>query len=90
MNLISTYTDIKFFGESGSTTSDCIAITFVVPSAANPVAVNGYTIPAGGSLEIEQSNGYIDRTRYEFQFISGGGTSELFVIRIIVKGAGNE
>jgi hypothetical protein len=85
MSLVSTYTDVKFFGESGSTTSDCVAITFVVPAGANPVAVNGYTIPAGGSFAIEQSNGYIDRTRYEFQITSGAGTNQLFVIRIIIK-----
>lgn len=76
-------TDVKFYSKNGSTTSDCIAITFIVPTTGNPVNVNGYEIPAGGSFAIELSQGYIDASRYEFFFAPGVGTNQLTIVRVI-------
>jgi len=76
-------TETEFHGKTGVTTSDCVAITFFVPAGANPVTVNQIPIAAGGTLAIEQSAGYLDRTRYEFSFGTGGSGNELYIIRII-------
>lgn len=76
-------TETEFHGKAGVTTSDCVAITFIVPPGANPVVVNQIPIAAGGSFAIEQSAGYIDRTRYEFVFGTGGSGNELYIVRII-------
>lgn len=76
-------TDIKFYATNTSLTSECLAITFAVPTGANPVNVNGYPIPAGGSLSIELSAGQVDFSMYEISFGSGGSGNELYVIRII-------
>jgi hypothetical protein len=76
-------TDIKFYATNSSITAECVAITFAVPAGANPVNVNGYPVPAGGSLAIELSAGQIDYSKYEFFFGTGGTGNELYIIRII-------
>ena len=82
-NFTQVKTDIKFYAKNGSITAECVAVTFAVPSGANPVTVNGYPIPAGGSLAIELSAGQIDMSRYEFFFGTGGSGNELYIIRVI-------
>jgi len=82
-NFLKVKTDIKFYAKNGSITSECVAITFIVPTGANPVNVNGYPIPAGGSLAIELSAGQIDFSKYEFSFGTGGTGNELYIIRIV-------
>jgi len=78
-------TDIKSYFESGTVTSFCVGITFQVPTTSNACRVNGYLIPAGGSLEITQSTDNMDVSKYTFSFASGSGTNELNVIRLVPK-----
>lgn len=83
-------TDIKFYGENGAVTSECIAICFRVPLSTgsttyNNCVVNGYEITPGNELSISQSEGWIDKTKYEFSF-SGSDTNTLYVIRVIPEG----
>jgi len=76
-------TEIKSYFESTTITSYCVGITFQVPSTGNPCRVNGYSIPAGGSLEITQSTNNIDVSKYRLVFESGSGTNEVNVIRLV-------
>jgi hypothetical protein len=85
MDLINTTTDIKFFGRPDVVQSDCVAITFHVPTTGNPVNVNGFEIAPGNSLQIDQSTGHIDRSKYQFTFLTGLGNNELYVFRVLLK-----
>ena len=45
--------------------------------------MNGYSIPAGGSLEITQSTNNLDVSKYRLVFESGSGSDEVNVIRLV-------
>lgn len=86
MNFIPVVTDIKFFGSPNTVQADCVAITFFVPADCNTCVVNGFPISAGNSLRIEQSQMYMDVTKYVFTFEAGPGENALYVLRsLIVK-----
>lgn len=85
MEFVNVITDTVFINSNKSITSDCFAITFIVPSDCEVVNVNGYPIQAGTSYTISQSQGYIDRTRYEITFASAGATNgaQLYIVRVV-------
>jgi hypothetical protein len=56
-----------------------------VPTTGNPVNVNGFDIAPGNSLQIDQSTGHIDRSKYQFTFLTGLGNNELYVFRVLLK-----
>jgi hypothetical protein len=76
-------TEIKTYFVSTTITSYCVGITFQVPEGGNPCRVNGYSIPAGGSLEITQSTNNLDVSKYRLVFESGSGSDEVNVIRLV-------
>jgi hypothetical protein len=86
MNLTSTYNKTQMIGQSGSYSSDCIAIQFYIPSGANPAYINGLLIPAGSTYQIGLDHPYIDRTNYEINFGSGGSGNEMYITRTFVMG----
>jgi len=61
----------------------CYAITFIRPTGANPVMVNGYLLSDGQALQIQQNVGDEDRSTYDIVFYSGAGSNDLTVIKIM-------
>ena len=61
----------------------CYAITFIRPTSANPVMVNGYALADGQALQIQQNVGDTDQSTYDIVFYSGAGANDLTVIKIM-------
>ena len=61
----------------------CYAITFIRPTGANPVMVNGYLLADGQSLQIQQNVGDEDMSTYDVVFYSGAGANDLTGIKIM-------
>ena len=59
------------------------AITFIRPTGANPVMVNGYLLADGQALQIQQNVGDTDQSSYDIVFYTGAGANDLTVIKIM-------
>lgn len=80
---MNTTTETEYVGAQKMVTSDCFAITFVRPTGANPVSVNGYPLEEGQALKIKQNVGDIDRTQYSIVFGTGTGSDACWVFRTL-------
>ena len=82
-----TETQTQYVGTNNAAIeSYCISIAFYRPTTgSNSVFVNDVPIEAGQTLTIAQNEGDLDTTRYRINFVSSGGTNELYVIKIVPK-----
>jgi len=62
----------------------CFAITFIRPTGANPVMVNGYALADGQALQIQQNVGDTDQSTYDVVFTNTtAGLNDLTIIKIM-------